>query len=73
MGRYSECYFCRRFPGGHEDGCPGLTEEGSPERREWNAGYLDGRTGIQRTEPPTPAYVLGWAKGEIAAEEANIR
>lgn len=60
----AQCYFCNYFyKWGHDDHCPDLTPQGSPERRRWKEGQDLGYDDKDGTLCPSdPVARLGYER-----------
>lgn len=62
------CGDCGYYHGGHHEFCP----TPNPKfRGRFAAGWSDGRSRKPLDEGKHPAYVLGWNRGDAAADEAE--
>lgn len=61
------CWKCGWNGGGHDPVCPELIPA---NRADYDRGYSRGRAGKPK-ESDSPAYSLGWLKGESALEAAE--
>jgi len=64
------CYHCGQS-GGHHEACPDTRGVKADAIRVWLLGYQDGRAGRAKALPDDPTYILGYTRGECAAEEAE--
>ena len=69
----SECYFCRYSGGNHDVACPKSIANENPEAAEWDwrAGYQLGKAGEEKPAKSSPAFDLGFHRGEVALEETQ--
>ena len=62
------CHTCGWHQGGHDPACPVIHPD---LQSNYDAGWLVGRRGNERPEGRSPAFYLGYGKGESAREESD--
>lgn len=66
------CRICGYHDGHHDTKTPRpeVSDDRVSDMLVWDKGYEDGRSGEPESNPD-PRYMLGYLRGEIAAEEAE--
>lgn len=74
MEKCMKCNFCRWAKGHHDENCPNsVCDDNDTRMTQWNRGYKDGRSGAVncKANDENETYVIGYATGNIALEEAQ--
>ena len=61
----NRCHFCR-FSDRHDPNCPEVV--GGVSFHHWEAGYYTGRNGLKPWDEETPAFTMGWLRGNAIFE-----
>ncbi len=65
------CYSCGQNGNTHDRACPKRADATTAEKADYSDGWDLGRSGKDMPSTASPAFRLGYLKGESALEEAQ--